>query len=515
VKSPDGVLPMRANAERRRPARGLRALARLAVASAILAGPATAAAATPVPTVTGPLPVTATSHPFGAADNQLVPEDLARYGFVEEEYLVSGNASIYEWPAAGPAVVRTSDVPYTTRILVRRPAKPAHSSGNAVVEMLNPSNQFDLNIGWSIMRKQLLRNGDTWVGITIRPVAVNALQNFDPQRYGALSFASPYPPGDPNHCVITGVEAGTERGLAWDINSQVGKWIQSDAKSNPLRHTIDRVYGFGYSQTGGYLNTYVNAIHPLDVARDGRPIYDGYFITVAGGGFVGLVPINSCRTTPPASDPRHATANVGVPVIRAMSQSDYLAGITARRPDSDAPADRYRHYEIAGAGHASPFELYYSAKPEDIVKAGRAVPPMSCNEGPRSRFPTGVSFNAILQNLDLWVRRGISPPRADPIQVVDGQPVLDEHGNVVGGVRSPYVDVPTSTWHGNATGASFCFIAGWEEPFSAEKLRALYPTHGAYVSKVIHNVNELTAQRFITNADGRDIVGEAAHADVP
>jgi hypothetical protein len=480
-----------------------------------LAAPATGGAATPLPHVTGPIPVTADSHPFGAAEHQLVPEDLRKDGFVEEEYLVSGTANIYEWPAAGPAVVRRPDVPYTARILVRRPAKPSHSSGNAVVEMLNPSNQFDLNIGWAIMREQFLRSGDTWVGITIRPVAVDALKRFDPARYAALSFASPYPPGDPNRCVNTGVEAGTERGLAWDINSQVAAWLRSDAATNPLGGTINRVYGFGYSQTGGYLATYINAIHPLDVARNGGPLYDGYFIAVAGGAFVGLVPINSCRTTPPVGDPRHVTANVGVPVIRAMSQSDYLSGIAARRPDSDAPADRYRHYEIAGAGHASPFELFYSAKPEDIVRAGRTVPPMGCNEGPRSRFPTSVSFNAILANLDSWVRRGVVPPRAEPIQVVGGQPVLDQHGNVVGGVRSPYVEVPTATWHGNATGASFCFIAGWEEPFSAEKLRALYPTHGSYVSKVVDSVRDLVDERFITAADGVEIVREASHADVP
>ena len=94
----------------------------------------------PVPTVTGPLPVTAASHPFGAAQYQLVPEDLANAGYVEEEYLVSGLANVYDWPAAGPAVVRTPNAPYTTRILVRRPQNPSSSSGNAIVEMLNPSN---------------------------------------------------------------------------------------------------------------------------------------------------------------------------------------------------------------------------------------------------------------------------------------------------------------------------------------------------------------------------------------
>ena len=50
-----------------------------------------------------------------------------------------------------------------------------------------------------------------------------------------------------------------------------------------------------------------------------------------------------------------------------------------------------------------------------------------------------------LQNLDLWVRDGLAPPHADPILVENGAPVLDEFGNVQGGLRSPYVDVPTST----------------------------------------------------------------------
>src|SRR3954447_21865267 len=120
-----------------------------------LMAPAAAQAAVPVPVpeVAGPIASTATSHPFGGAADQLVPENLPSVGYVEEEYFVSGKANVYEWPQAGPAVVRTPDAPYTTRILVRRPIDPADSSGNVVVEMLNPSNNFDINIGWAIMRK--------------------------------------------------------------------------------------------------------------------------------------------------------------------------------------------------------------------------------------------------------------------------------------------------------------------------------------------------------------------------
>lgn len=479
-----------------------------------LAMPSAAQAAVPIPTVTGPLPSSEASHPFGAAPYQMIPEDLSATGYVEEEYLVSGRANVYEWPAAGPAVVRTPNAPYTTRILVRRPQDPARSSGNAIVEMLNPSNQMDLNIGWSIMREHMMRRGDTWIGITIRPIAVDALKRFDPVRYAPLSFADPLPPEE-RPCTVTGVEANQERGLAWDINSQVGAWIRSNASTNPLRGAITKVYGFGYSQTGGYLNTYANAIHTLATLDNGAPVYDGYFIAVAGGSFVGLVPINACRSTPPVGDLRHQTGNLGVPIIRAMSLSDFVSGIAARRADSDTPQDPYRHYEIAGMGHASPFELYYSARPADMIKAGRTPPPMNCNEGPRSRFPTNVSFDAILQNLDRWVRTGIAPPRAQWIQREGNTTVLDEHGNVVGGVRSPYVDVPTSTWFGTATGASFCFIAGYERPFSPEKMVQLYGSKASYVAQVDASTRSLVEQRFIAEEDGQAIMREARERCLP
>jgi len=498
----------------------LLALALLALS--IAASPASAA--TPVPTVTGPLPVSAESYPFGAADHQLLPQDLSKSGYVEEEFLVSGTANVYDWPAPGPAVVRTADAPYTTRVLVRRPAKRTRFSGNVVVEMLNPSNLIDLNIGWALSHEHFMRNGDVWVGITSKPVAIEALKNFDPERYASLSFANPLPLDDPRNCAVVAPDTrDTERGLAWDVYSQVGAWLRSTAESNPLAYgsgarratLVEHAYGFGYSQTGGYLVNYINAIHPLVVASDGQPIYDGYIVAVAGGAFAGAYPINQCAPAPPADDPRRQFKDVGVPVIRIMSQSDYLRGIGARRPDNDTPPDQYRHYEMAGAGHATPDELYYSAAPEDIVKAGRDVPPLACNEGPRSRFPSSIHFNAAFQNLDLWVRDALPPPRAEPIRVENGAPVLDEFGNVIGGLRSPYVDVPTSQWLGTATGASFCFIAGYEVPLDQATLEELYPTHAAYVRAVRRNVRELVADRFLTRADARKLIREAEQADVP
>lgn len=274
---------------------------------------------------------------------------------------------------------------------------------------------------------------------------------------------------------------------------------------------VDKVYAWGYSQTGGFLYTYINAIHPLDVRQYGKPVFDAYLIGVASG----PMPINQCAERIPQDVPRRELRNVGVPVMRIMTQSDYLSGIAARRPDSDEPDDRFRNYEIAGSAHATPEELLSGPSQQDIARAGVADPPMDCNEGPRSRFPNHLAFDAAFRNLDEWVRKGKAPPRVDPIRVEDGQPVLDPHGNVVGGVRSPYVDVPTAQWTGSSTGASFCFIAGHEKPFDAGKLKALYPTHADYVKAVKRNADALVRQRVLLREDAAELVREAQRARIP
>ena len=104
-----------------------------------------------------------------------------------------------------------------------------------------------------------------------------SLKNFDPHRYGPLSFANPLPLDDPGNCQTVAADSSrtTENGLAWDIYTQVGALLRTGGDANPLsyghRHAspVKRVYGFGYSQIGGYLYDYINAIHPLATAANG------------------------------------------------------------------------------------------------------------------------------------------------------------------------------------------------------------------------------------------------------
>ena len=79
--------------------------------------------------------------------------------------------------------------------------------------------------------------------------------------------------------------------------------------------------------TGSFLYTYINAVHPLVVKEDGRSMFDAYLVAVASG----PTPIHQCAAAIPAGDERRFIRNAGVPVVRVMSQSDYLSGIAARR----------------------------------------------------------------------------------------------------------------------------------------------------------------------------------------
>ncbi len=117
------------------------------------------------------------------------------------------------------------------------PPTSARFSGNVIVEMLNPSNLFDLNLGWAISGRQMARHGDAWVGITAKPVSIATLKTFDPE---SVRSASPWPirchSTTRANCATVATDSArtTENGLVWDIHTQVGAWLRSRSATNPL-----------------------------------------------------------------------------------------------------------------------------------------------------------------------------------------------------------------------------------------------------------------------------------------
>src|SRR5687767_5992569 len=97
------------------------------------AGSLAQSAATPAKTV-GPVPSDKDDYALLSANRVQAVVDLQKVGYVEEEFLVSGTANVYDWVADGSVRVKTPNAPYTTRILIRRPANAARFSGNVIFE---------------------------------------------------------------------------------------------------------------------------------------------------------------------------------------------------------------------------------------------------------------------------------------------------------------------------------------------------------------------------------------------
>jgi hypothetical protein len=442
-----------------------------------------------------------------AADKLQEPLDLAALGYIEQEYFVSGAANVYDWAADGALTVKTANAPYTTRILVRRPIDPARFSGTAVVEMGNNARRYDWVFAWSLSYQHLIDSGDAWVSLTYVPAAIDALKQFNAARYAPLSFANPTPGVA---CAPDRPAAAAEEGLRWDMISQLGALLKSGAPGTPMAgFRVARLYATSH---GGELPTYISAVHPHARLATGQPVYDGFLVHR----YAGLARINQCSPAPPAADPRQITKNAGVPVIRIVSQTDVLASYPRRRPDSDEPGDAYRLYEVAGAPHADAYFYRHIPSVKDQKAAGTepfiAYWPFAeqcTQEIPLMEFPVmRYVVNAAFANLDRWVRDGTPAPRAARISVKNGGTPqaaieLDEFGNAVGGVRSPYLDVPVATYRVSTPGPGACGNLGSKTAFTWERLEAVYGTSAKYASKFDEAVDRLVRERWITEADGR------------
>lgn len=473
-------------------------------------------AATPIPNFTGPIPVTATSYPLMAANRTLGAPDLPRLGFVEEEFIVSGKANVYDWLADGTLKVLAPDGKYATRILVRRPASAAKFSGNVVVEILNTARRYDWAMMWGYMHDGLIERGDAWIGVTM-PGGIAGLTRFNPTRYPGLTFANPTPSAP---CPGGGANTASdsEEGLRWDMLSQVGALLKSSVPLRPLASL--RVQNVYMSTQNVDMVTYMNAIHPHAKLENGKPVYDGYLMKSP------LAPskINRCATAPAKDDPRSIIRNVGVPVIGVAAQGEVLATSVFRRPDSDAMADAYRLYEIAGASHIdkSPYHSLpvfadQTASGGNVLGtpdwpfAAKCDPDIPLTELPLMTYV----FDAAFVHLDQWVRKGTVPPHGAPIQLknqgtANASVVLDQYGHGMGGVRSPYVDVPVATYFTNTNGPGTCPELGHKTLFDSTRFNALYGSPSMYARKVAQSVDALVRQRWLTPSDGKKIKAEAS-----
>ena len=137
---------------------------------------------------------------------------------------------------------------------------------------------------------------------------------------------------------------------------------------------------------------------------------------------------------------------------------------------------------------------------------------MECHQiQPLSDFPVPYVYSAMLNHLDSWVRKGTAPPRADRIKLENpGNPtakvVTDMYGNGLGGIRNPWVDVPSSTFVSQMTGTSGpCDQVGYNPPLSMSKMEKLYGNSRNYQTRFLAGIDKMVREKWLLAPDAEKL----------
>lgn len=436
------------------------------VGVAALAFPAVSAADSTSPTtLSGPIPGAVPGDPASPILGDTYPFfstwlDLAANGYVEEEYYLSGGADAYS--TAGTRL--DQDVPYTTRIIVRRPLSAENFNGTVLVEWQNVTAGYDLDALWSA---RVMREGYAWVGVSAQRVGVNQLRTWSPARYGSLD--------------VTGAGEFTTDQLSYDIFAQAAAALKAPQGADPLGGLEpERLLAIGASQSASRMTTYYNVVLP-----QATPVFDGYAFVVGS-----------------------APTRVGTePIFQVLSETD-VSSPSNRRADSAV----FRRWEVAGAAHSGWEGQEYRA-PLAVRDLGGA-PQYNCTNPPWSRVPLGQVVVAAYGHLARWVADGTVPPTAPYLEFSGTTKARNELGLALGGIQLSQVSVPTALNTGSNSGPSFCLLFGTHRPFDDTQLDALYRNHGSYVSAVDRADAANAASGYILPADAELNQRAAAHSSV-
>ncbi len=332
--------------------------------------------------------------------------------------------------------------PYKTRLVIRQPHDNSKFSGLVLAESMHPAGNAH---GFEYNSVYLMENGHIAADILTSGPALPQAANAE--RYKDLQMS-----GDQVN----------------EILAQAGALIKS--KNGPLAGLpLRKMILFGTSASSFVLTQYLPA-HMVYRTPDMKNIYDGFLPTSNGSDIM----------------------TVDVPMIQVPTMHEYR-NVATTHQDSDEAGQQFRSYEFAGMSHL------------DARHNAKRLPQSAC-VNQISHFPMEAYMAVALDHLFQWVDKGVKPQHAtrvliDRDETNDGSlMVLDEHGNPVGGIRSPYVDVPTVKYvagnpptPGDTEHALLCGLSAYEVPFSKEELRAMYGSPANYVARVEARLNELEA----------------------
>lgn len=491
--------------------------------SAALASPTTDA---PRPEIGDPIPTPnpAVTNPpdAGSPFYQGVGIDLSLLGYEQSEFFVSGTArsfaNVGDLDSDGRwAVEPAEEADYTTRIVVVRPSDPADFSGTVVMEWFNVTAGLDAAPNFTMSHVEQLRAGHAYVGVSAQQGGIEPseggfdvgfalyLKGNNPDRYGTLSH-----PGD---------------SFSYDIFNQAAQAVRSPEPGgvDPLGGLIvEQMIATGESQSAFRLATYVNAIDPV------AQLFDGYMIHSRSGGSANLS--QEPQADIPTPDQVLVRNDMRVPVMTFQTETDLL--LLGWPPDRQPDAENFVLWEVAGTAHSDVYSIALDVGPQDlgdnpaiaaVVEVVAPIPGIiECGE-PINSGPQHYVMNAAIHALDRWVRDGERPTEAERLEVLEREidpdaegrqasyaAVTDENGNIRGGVRTTWVDVPVATLTGNPpAGGGYCGLFGTTALFDDAKLAELYPEPGRYIDAVTASIEQSVADGFILQADADLIIRHA------
>ena len=398
--------------------------------------------------ITGPGPM------FDSVPSLAPGKGLAAFNYQAREYFVSGTAN---------------GEPYTTRIVVRKPADNAKFSGLVLTEAMHGSGSAHMFEFTSIYT---MASGHAAVEIlTTPPAQFTALNE---ARYKDLKLAG----------------AQTN-----EILAQVGSLVRSGSLvGGPVRKMV---LG-GTSMTAGVLINYLPA-HMVYRTPKMERIYDG-FLPMSNGALV---------------------RDVDVPVIHVPTMHEVSGNITNKQ-DSDEAGKQYRLYEFSGMGHID-------TRDSVRMQPNPCVDPLSMF--PVQAYMS-VALDHLFKWVDKGtVPPRAQRILLDRDQSNDGSMMaLDEHGNPRGGIRTVYVDVPVVKYvirpaattpvipngsayiarGGQQAANQMCGLSTAQIAIAPDKLKALYKNKQGYAKAVEKRLTELEKAGWSLPLYREMILGDAA-----
>jgi hypothetical protein len=397
--------------------------------------------------ITGPGPM------FDSSPSLAPGKGLAAFNYQAHEYLVSGTAN---------------GEPYTTRIVVRKPADNSKFSGLVLAEAMHGSGAAHMFEFTSIY---LMSSGHAAVEVLTTP----------PAQFVALNEAR-Y-----KDFKLNGAQTN-------EILAQVGALVRSGSLvGGPVRKMV---LG-GTSMTAGVLINYLPA-HMVYRTPQMQRIYDG-FLPMSNGAMI---------------------RDVDVPVIHVPTMHEVSGNITNKQ-DSDEPGKQYRLYEFSGMGHID-------TRDSVRLKPNPCVDPLSTF--PVQAYMS-VALDHLLKWVDKGTVPPRAPRiLLDRDVSNDGSMMaLDEHGNPLGGIRTVYVDVPTAKYvirpaalnpvvanaapyiaaGGQNAANLMCGLSTAQIAFAPARLKELYKNKQAYVKSVETRLTALEKAGWSLPLYHEMIVGDA------